>query len=152
MIWSSISSGTGHIHRLLCRASCIAKRPILLTVEHQSSASGPSSREQWSWKMWTSLYVFIFHRWRNCQQRLIIRSLRKENANRDYIHRKLQAQFINDAYSIRSVRRWCQFHRQGRRPHDDSRSGRAPIDLPTPKFCQHWREGHFTLHTYSLRS
>jgi hypothetical protein len=45
---------------------------------------------------------------------VIIRFLFKENANADGIHRRLQAQFTDDDYSIRSVRQWCHFIRQGR--------------------------------------
>jgi hypothetical protein len=43
---------------------------------------------------------------------MVIRFLLMENVNRDDIHKRLQAQFTDDAYSLRSARRWCQFIRQ----------------------------------------
>jgi hypothetical protein len=66
------------------------------------------------------------------EQRAIIRFLLQEdanaNANVDNIHRRFQAQFTDDAYSIQNVRRGCQFMKQGREDfHDDPRSGRPPI-------------------------
>jgi hypothetical protein len=46
------------------------------------------------------------------------------------IHARLSAQFGDDAYSLRSVQRWCQYIRQGRELLDDEpRSGRLPIDF-----------------------
>jgi biotin operon repressor len=41
---------------------------------------------------------------------------------------RLLAQFGDEAYSLRSVRRWCQYVRQGRELiHDELRSGRPPV-------------------------
>jgi hypothetical protein len=70
------------------------------------------------------------------QQRVIILFLFQEDAkaNADDIHRRLQAQFTDDADSIRSIRRWCQcqcqFIRKGREELDDDlKSGHLPIDF-----------------------
>jgi hypothetical protein len=81
-----------------------------------------------------SLYVEIFHSWIEYEQRVVIRFLLQEDANMDNIHRRLQAQFTDNGYSIGSVRRWCQFIRQGREDiHDDPRSGHPPTDLVDTK-------------------
>jgi hypothetical protein len=84
--------------------------------------------------------------------RVIFWFLLKETVNADDIQRRFQALFIDDTYGIRSVRCWCQFIRQRREDlHDDPRSGHPPSTLSTPKFCQHWSESYFILHTHSLR-
>jgi hypothetical protein len=58
------------------------------------------------------------------------RFLLKGNANADDIQRRLQAQFTDPVYSIRSVRRECEFRRQERaKLHNDPKSGRPPIDF-----------------------
>jgi hypothetical protein len=68
------------------------------------------------------------------EQQVIIQFLLQANANADNIHRRLQAQFTDDAYRIRSVRRRCQFARQGRAElHNDARSGRAAIGFTDTK-------------------
>jgi hypothetical protein len=46
------------------------------------------------------------------EQGVVIQFLLKKNAKADDIHRSVQAQFTDDAYNIRSVRRWCQLVRQ----------------------------------------
>jgi hypothetical protein len=62
-------------------------------------------------------------------QRVIIRFLFNEKVSADEIQRRLTAQFGEDSYSIRSVRRWCQYLRQGRKDlHDEQRPGRPPLD------------------------
>jgi hypothetical protein len=62
------------------------------------------------------------------EQRVIIPFLLDENANVDDIHRRFQAQFTDDTYNIRSLRRWCQFIRQKRDGlHDDPTSDCQPI-------------------------
>jgi hypothetical protein len=47
------------------------------------------------------------------EQRVIIRFLLQEDANANDIHTRPQAQFTDGAYSIRTVRHWRQFIRQG---------------------------------------
>jgi hypothetical protein len=127
----SISPSRGHVHRLPGRASGIALQPILCAFRAPGLGIGAlASREQRSFKTLASLYVEIFHCWMEYEQRVIIRFHFQEDANADDIHRRLQAQFTDDAYSIRSVRRWCQFIRQRREDlHDDPRSGGPPIDF-----------------------
>jgi hypothetical protein len=72
------------------------------------------------------------------EQRIIIRFLYREHAERRDIHAQLSAQFDDAAYSLRSVQSWCQYIRQGRELLDDEpRSGRLPIDfldiqIPSP--------------------
>jgi histone-lysine N-methyltransferase SETMAR len=64
------------------------------------------------------------------EQRVIIRFLFKEGVDANDIHTRLSAQFGDKAYSLRSVRRWCQYVRQGRElMHDEPRSGRPPVDF-----------------------
>jgi hypothetical protein len=64
------------------------------------------------------------------EQRVTIWFLLKENANTDDIHRRFQAQFTDDAYSVRSVRRWCDsVGVRARRPPRGSEVGRSPIDF-----------------------
>jgi hypothetical protein len=87
-----------------------------------------------------------------CEQPMILWFLLKENANADDIHRRLQAQFTDDAYSIRSVRDYCQFIRQGRKDfQDDLRADRPPIEFIDTKTLSTLKS-HFILHTDSLRS
>jgi hypothetical protein len=63
-------------------------------------------------------------------QRAIIRFLFKEGVNANQIHMRLLAQFGDEAYSLRSVRRWYQYVRQGRELiHDELRSGWPPVDF-----------------------
>jgi hypothetical protein len=63
-------------------------------------------------------------------RRVIIRSLCNECASPGEIHTHLEAQFEDATYNERSVRRWCQYVRQGREDlHDEVRSGRLPIDF-----------------------
>jgi hypothetical protein len=90
----------------------MAKQPILWAFRApELGIRTLASREQQFLTMLTSLYLDIFHSWMEYEQRVIIRFLPQEdaNANADDIHRRLHAQFTDDAYSIRSVRRWCQF-------------------------------------------
>jgi histone-lysine N-methyltransferase SETMAR len=64
------------------------------------------------------------------EQRVIIRFLSKEGVDANRIHTRLSAQFRDEAYSLRSVQRWCQYVRQGRELMDDEpRAGRPPIDF-----------------------
>jgi hypothetical protein len=64
------------------------------------------------------------------EQRVIIRFLHREDVATDEIHWRLQAQFEDASYSLRTVRRWRQDVRQGRKDvHDEPRSGRPPIDF-----------------------
>jgi hypothetical protein len=89
-----------------------------------------AEREQRSLKLPISLYVEIFHCWMEYEQQVIIRLLLREDATADDIHRRLQAQFTDNADSIRSVRSRCQLIRQEREDlHDDPRSGRPPIEV-----------------------
>jgi hypothetical protein len=56
--------------------------------------------------------------------------LLKEDATADDIHRRPQAQFTDDIYSIRGVRRWRRFGKQDPEDlYDDPRSDRPPIDF-----------------------
>jgi hypothetical protein len=114
----------------------------------QNWAFGLWPGEQRSLKMFIFLQIQIFRCWMESEQRVIIRSLLKTSANADDIHRRLQAQFTDDAYSIRSVRRWCQFLRQVREDfHDGPSSGRLAINFINTKslsaldgvisFCTH---------------
>jgi hypothetical protein len=62
--------------------------------------------------------------------KVIIRFLFKEGVNANQIHKRLLAQFWDEAYSLRSVRRSCQYVRQGRELiHDELQSGRPPVDF-----------------------
>jgi hypothetical protein len=64
------------------------------------------------------------------EQRVIIRFLFKEGVDANDIHMRLLAQFGDEADSLRSVQRWCQYVRQGRELiHDEHRSGRPPVDF-----------------------
>jgi hypothetical protein len=75
---------------------------------------------------------------------VIIRFLFQKNGNADDIHGRLQAQFTNDIYDIRSVRCWCQFIRQSREDHhDDPRSGRPLIDFIDGKILSRLKRGPF---------
>jgi hypothetical protein len=106
------------LHALLNSQYCVL-------FGHQGRASGPSPREEPSLTMLTSLYVEIFRCWMEYEQRVSRRFLLQEdaNANAADIFRRLQAQVTDEAYSIRSVMRWCQFIRQRRQDlHDDPRS------------------------------
>jgi hypothetical protein len=65
-----------------------------------------------------------------CDQRVIIRFFCREGVTPDNIRDTLEAQFAKDTYSARSVRRWCQYVRQGREDlHDEQRTDRPPIDF-----------------------
>jgi hypothetical protein len=47
---------------------------------------------------------------------------------------RLKEQFADDAYSLFSVRRWCQFVRQGREDlHDDDHLERSTFDFVDSK-------------------
>jgi hypothetical protein len=62
------------------------------------------------------------------EQRVIIRFLSKEDVDATDIRTKLLAQFGDEAYSLRSVQRWCQDVRQGRELiQDEPGSGRPPV-------------------------
>lgn len=62
-------------------------------------------------------------------QRIIIKFLHNEQVDSNEIYTRLQAQFGEDTYSLRSVQRWIQYFRLGRQKIDDEiREGRPPID------------------------
>jgi hypothetical protein len=62
------------------------------------------------------------------EQRVIIQFLCEEHASPEDIHARLEAQFADTTYGKRSLRRWCQYVRQGREDlHNEVRSGRPPI-------------------------
>jgi hypothetical protein len=57
-------------------------------------------------------------------------SICKERVSPEDIHARLEAQFGDTTYSMRSVWRWCQSVRQGSEDlHDEVRSGRLLIDF-----------------------
>jgi hypothetical protein len=61
---------------------------------------------------------------------VIIRFLFKEGVDANDIHTRLLAQFGDEFYSLRSVRRWRQYVRQGRElMRDEPRSGQPPVDF-----------------------
>jgi DNA-binding transcriptional ArsR family regulator len=65
-------------------------------------------------------------------QKVIVQFLCKERVSPEDIHARLEAEF-GDAtyteYSERSVRRWCQYVRQGREDLHEVQSGSPPIDF-----------------------
>jgi DNA-binding transcriptional ArsR family regulator len=64
------------------------------------------------------------------EQRVIVRFLCKEGVLPAEIHTRVEAQFGEDAYSLRSVQRWCQLVRQGREDlHDGDLLGRPTLDF-----------------------
>jgi hypothetical protein len=67
------------------------------------------------------------------EQRVIFWFLCKELVPPEDIQARFEAQFTdgtNSEHSERSVRRWCQYVRQGRENlHDEVRCGRPPIDF-----------------------
>jgi DNA-binding transcriptional ArsR family regulator len=64
------------------------------------------------------------------EQRVIVRFLCKEGVLPAEIHTRVEAQFGEDAYSLRSVQRWCQLVRHGREDlHDGDRLGRSTLDF-----------------------
>jgi hypothetical protein len=68
-------------------------------------------------------------------QRVIIRFLSNEEIADDEITTRLQAQFVEHAYKLRTVRFWIgevQFGRQDL--HDEIRTGRPPLDDIDAKF------------------
>jgi hypothetical protein len=78
--------------------------------------------------------------------------LLQENANADDVHRRLQVQFTNDAYSIRNVRRWRQFIKQRQEDlHAGPKSG-PPIDFIDTDILSALERVHFIMHAHSLRS
>jgi hypothetical protein len=63
-------------------------------------------------------------------QRVIIRFSCNDRVSPEEIHAHLEAQFGDATYSERSVRRSCQYVRQGREDfHDEVQSGRPGIDF-----------------------
>jgi hypothetical protein len=64
------------------------------------------------------------------EQRVIIRFLHREGVAPDEIRTRLRAQFGDDTYSSRSVRRWYPYVRQGWEDlHDEARPGQPLIDF-----------------------
>jgi hypothetical protein len=64
------------------------------------------------------------------EQRVIIRFLFKEGVDAHDIRTRLLVQFGDEAYSLQSVQRWCQYVRQGRElMHHEPQSRRPPVDL-----------------------
>jgi cell division FtsZ-interacting protein ZapD len=64
------------------------------------------------------------------EQRVIIRFLFKEGVDANDIHMRLLAQFRDEASSLRSVQRCCQYVREGRElMHDEPRSRWSPVDF-----------------------
>jgi hypothetical protein len=64
------------------------------------------------------------------EQRIVIPFLDRGHGEPWDGHARLSTQFGNTASSLRSVQRWCQHIRQGRKlPDDGPRSGRLPIDF-----------------------
>jgi hypothetical protein len=62
-------------------------------------------------------------------QRVIIRFLLREEVSADDIQRRLQAQFGDDTYKMRTFQGWCTQVRQGREDLNDApRPGRPVID------------------------
>jgi hypothetical protein len=62
-------------------------------------------------------------------QRLIIKFLWNERAAACQIAARVQAQFVEHAYQLRTVRFWITEIRRGRQDlHDEIRSGRPPLD------------------------
>jgi hypothetical protein len=62
-------------------------------------------------------------------QRVIIRFLSNEGIGADEITTRLQAQFGEHTYKVRTVRFWVTEVRFGRQDlHDESRTGRPPLD------------------------
>jgi hypothetical protein len=64
------------------------------------------------------------------EQRVIIRFLFKKSVDTNDIHMRLLAKFRDEASSLRSVQRWCQYVLQLRElMHDEPRSGGPPVDF-----------------------
>jgi hypothetical protein len=64
------------------------------------------------------------------EQMVIIQFLHREGVAPDEILTRLRAQFEDDTYSSRSVRRWCSYVRQGREDlYDEARPGRLRINF-----------------------
>jgi hypothetical protein len=62
-------------------------------------------------------------------QRVIIKFLWKERANAPRIAARLQTQFVEHAYQLRTVQLWITEIPRGRQDmHDEIRSGRSPLD------------------------
>jgi transposase len=62
-------------------------------------------------------------------QRLIIRFLANEGADARQIADRLQTQFAEDCYQLRTVQFWLAEIRRGRQDlHDEIRSGRPPLN------------------------
>jgi hypothetical protein len=98
--------------------------------------------------MSTSLCIQIFHCWNEQKQRAIVPFLLKENANADNIRRRLQAQFTDDAYSIRNVS-------SAGKGGETSMTMRGQV--PADRLCQHQNlgsigESYFIPHIHSLSS
>jgi hypothetical protein len=67
--------------------------------------------------------------WMEYDQRVIIRFLHNERADAHNITQRLQAQFSQDAYTLRTVQFWIGEIRHGRQDlHDENRIGRRPLD------------------------
>jgi hypothetical protein len=87
------------------------------------------------------------------EQRVIIRFLFKESIDANDIHTRLLAQFGDEAYSLRSVQRWCKYVRQGRElMHDEPRSGRPPVDFLDIQILSNLEKTLFTEPIPLLRS
>jgi hypothetical protein len=62
-------------------------------------------------------------------QRVIIRFLHNERANTHDIAQRLQTQFAQDAYALRTVQFWIgEISRDRQDLHDENRMGRLPLD------------------------
>jgi hypothetical protein len=63
-------------------------------------------------------------------ERIIVLFLCKEGISPEDIDARLEEQFGDAPYSERSVRRWCQYVREGREDlHGEVRSSKPPIDF-----------------------
>jgi hypothetical protein len=64
-----------------------------------------------------------------CDQRVIIRFLHNERADAHDIAHRLQAQFVQNAYILRTVQFWIgEVRRDHQDLHDENRMGRSLLD------------------------
>jgi hypothetical protein len=129
----SIGSDCGHVQTEL---HALANSQSGVPCQHHSWTFGPRPARAAILKILIALHRSIVRCWMEHEPRAITRFLLEENANVGDIQRKLQEQFTDDVCSIRSVKRWSQFIRQGEKTSTTIRGRvvRRPT-LSTPKSC-----------------